>query len=115
VTPIVRIYEACVEPPGDVMFLPSALMLVLENGQSHIYGEGSMHNFWRSACARHAWSELENGIVVDGHHVRLMDITAELEQLVPRHAWTVRRIVRAWYEQNPRQRFYLRRHVQRGS
>ena len=114
-TPIVRIYEACVEPPGDVMFLPSALMLVLENGQSHIYSEGSMHNFWRSACARHAWSELENGIVVDGHHVRLMDITAELEQLVPRHAWTVRRIVRAWYEQNPRQRFYLRRHVQRGS
>ncbi|AEJ43547.1 hypothetical protein [Alicyclobacillus acidocaldarius] len=113
-TPIVRVFEACVEQPGDVMFLPSALMFVLENGQFHIYSEGSMHNFWRSACTRYAWHELESGIVVDGHHVRLMDITAQLEQLVPRNAWTARRIVWAWYNQNPRQRFYLRRHVQGG-
>ncbi|SIS61988.1 hypothetical protein [Alicyclobacillus vulcanalis] len=113
-TAIVRVYEACVEPPGDVMFMPSALLLVLANGQSQIYSEGSMHNFWRSACARHAWRDLEAGKVVDGHHIRLTDVTDEVEQLLPRDAWTSRNIVRAWYECNPRQHFYLRRHIQRG-
>ncbi|MBF8378649.1 hypothetical protein IW967_12365 [Alicyclobacillus mali] len=114
-TPIARIYEACIERPGDVMYLPSALMVLLQNGQSHIFSEGGMHNFWRSACARYAWSDLESGMVVDGHHIRLHDVTDPLEQLVPREAWTIPALLQAWYEQNPRQHFYLRRHVKHGS
>ncbi|WP_206830950.1 hypothetical protein [Alicyclobacillus fructus] len=113
-TPIARVYEARLESPGDVMFLPSALVLLLENGQTHIYSEGGMHNFWRSTCARHPWRDLENGLEIQGHHVRLIDVTEELAHILPRTAWTARRIVRAWYEQSPRQRFYLRRHVQDG-
>ncbi|EJY56425.1 hypothetical protein URH17368_0950 [Alicyclobacillus hesperidum URH17-3-68] len=106
-----RIFEASIEEAGDYIFTPSGVIILMESGDFQIYSESARHNLLRRTCMRYAWDQLVDGVKVDELNIRIRDITADLRRrLDSENEWTTDEILKTWYEQNPRQLFFLRRY-----
>lgn len=107
---IAQVFEASIEEQGDYIFTPSGLVILLQNGNFHIYSESARHNFLRRACMRHSWEDLREGVKEQDLYVRIRDVTEELSRKIDPDDWTVEAVLETCYSQNPRQLFFLRRY-----
>jgi hypothetical protein len=106
-----KVYILDVEPPGDFLFTPSAIVTVLENGHFTIYSIKSAHNLYRSAISRHAWDALEAGVTFQGAGFRLEDVTTDLKKQGWTHASSIPDILRHFYETKSKYFFFLASYV----
>ncbi|WP_026961965.1 hypothetical protein [Alicyclobacillus herbarius] len=111
-TRIDKIYILSVEEPGDFVFSPAGVVILLENKHFKVYSSSSEHNRYRATLQRYSWKELEDGIHHRGADYRLEDVTADMA----RHGWvdasSTPDILHCLYETNPRQMFFLKRVLQ---
>ncbi|MCL6518118.1 MAG: hypothetical protein K6T67_14345 [Alicyclobacillus sp.] len=106
-----RVYLLSVEEPGDYVFTPEGVVVLLENGHFQLYCPSASHNRFRAALNRFSWDELENGVVYRDASMRLTDITADMALCGWTDPSSVPAMLRHLYRQNPKHLHFLRRVV----
>jgi hypothetical protein len=105
------VYMLSVEPPGDYIFTPSGVVIVMNNQSFKVYCISSSHNLFRAALYRHSWDELEHGVVFKETSFRLANITEDMKKQGWTHADSIPAILDYLYTQNSKQLFFLQRYI----
>lgn len=102
------VYLLSVEEPGDYIFIPSGVVILMERQQFQVYCAKSSHNLYRQAIHKYAMDELLKGVQYRDHGFRLEEVEAPMG----RNAWVdtsnIPEILHFLYQQNPRHLFFLK-------
>jgi hypothetical protein len=102
-----------VEEPGDYLFEPAGVVILLHNRHYQVYCTSANHNRFKAALNRFAWGDLENGVVYRETSYRLTDVTQEMARRGWLEADNTPDILRHLYEENPRHLFFLAKSVRK--
>jgi hypothetical protein len=109
--PLHGVYRLDVEEFGEGVFATAGIVVTTGGGRFDLYCANSVYNRYRRALTKLSWTDLLQGVVAADAEYRLVDLTAEMAD----RGWTdtgaVPAILRHLYTENPRQYFFLSRHV----
>lgn len=102
------VFLLSVEEPGDYLFVPAGVVILMEREQFQIFCVKSCHNLYRQVIYKFPIDELLKGVHYRDTGFRLEDISDTLA----RHGWldtsAVPEILGHLYEKNPRHLFFLK-------
>lgn len=107
-----EVYILSVEPPGDYIFTPAGVVIVLQNDTFKVYCVSSSHNLYRAALHKHSWEQLEHGVLFRESEFRLTSITDEMKERGWTHGDSIPAILSYLHACNPMHLFFLQRHLE---
>lgn len=103
------VYVLSVEEPGDYLFVPAGVVILMERERFIVHCIKSSHNLYRQAIHKFSVDELLRGVDYRDHGFRLEDVTAPMAERGWVDSASIPDILRRLYEQNQRHMFFLER------
>lgn len=115
VVKLANVYVVNVEEPGDYYYRPEGVLFVDEKDNHTLYALDSRHNFLKAVVQKFPWEELIESVHFRDHHVRLIDMTSQMDEQFLLLVDEIPAMLQRLYNGSPRQYFFLEKHLEQNN